>query len=276
VFKINGRALLSLAPILAVAAFALMPAVASATVACRVLTYGTSSQGQKTTCNNPPKVTIPQNLRESDDGAGTSPVSTNFPTEGLAVNSKGVLRLTSKLSGIEEEGSTIAKGYAFFGVKLESDPVSSATECKAATGTIPWVDIQNSSSLEGSSSPVFDGISSWKLSIQSDNGIGTCFGQVTISNVSLLFDNEYHLTVAVTGSLSGVYEQPGANCPAGGIKFNTSQSGLSSKPEMEDFELNSGEKGRNAYICFVAANNYLYPSSAPAWALTQGTGIWKD
>jgi hypothetical protein len=276
VFKINRRALL-VAPILAAAAFAVVPAAASA-AACRVIVHSTAQVGGAPLCKNPPRFAEIQNLRENGDGAGTSPLSTNFGTDGLAVNTKGALRYSFKWGGLPIRNST-PTGYGFLGVKLQSNPESSATECRAATGTIPWVDIQHSSP-----SAVFNGSTAWTFSIKStDTGCPEAeSGKVTISNVSLLFETvlegkgEGNGPMVAAGSIAGVYEQPGANCPAGGIKINTSQPGLTTEPATTAVEIDNGTANSNAYICFVAANNYLYPSSAPTWAQTEGTGIWND
>jgi hypothetical protein len=278
VFKINRRALLGLVPVLAMTAFAVAPsaAMAAGESPCRVLTSGTSSQGQKATCNNPFPFGFeenPQNLRENSDHSNTEPIiGTDFPTDTLAVNTKGKLRFTAKIAGVAFRNET-PLGYGFVGMKLESNPVSSATECKTATGVVPSVDM-----LDSSPSAVFNGTSAWSFAIRSDSTACTEPGKVTISNVSLLFETlgAGKSPIVAAGSIAGVYEQPGVNCPAGGIKLNTSQPGITTKPTNEGVEVDNGETGKNAYLCFVAANNYLYSSSAPTWALTEGTGIWQD
>jgi hypothetical protein len=287
VSKINAKALL--APVLTMAMFALVPVSASATVACRVLTFGTSSQEQKATCNNPPGVTAPQNLRENGDGSGTTPVSTNFPTSALAVNTAGALRY------LEEEGyervNTFPLGDVVFGVKLEHDPESSTTACRAATGSIPWFDASN-----GAQSAFVAGTGAWTFSI--DEYSTACeknkdAGKVTIGNVALLFETlgirGNKRPQILTGTLEGRYLPPGSKvdetnevCPAGGIELDEIQKGLNSEPAQEKVKFDNGTRGATALFCFVAANNYLFPSTAPTWAPfrningTEKVGIWKD
>lgn len=99
---------------------------------------------------------------------------------------------------------------------------------------------------------------------------------MTIANVSLLFETfAAGSPVTATGSFIGKYEQPGANCPAGGVKLEIKQPGITTSPVTEKPELDNGEEG-NAFICFVSANNYVFPTTAPTWALSNPKGIWKD
>jgi hypothetical protein len=274
-FEINRRGLLGLVLAAVLAVIAAIPAAAMAASPCRVLTVGTASQGVGTeTCSNPPGVSISesQNLREAGDGTETTPVSTNFPTDVLATNTDGAVRWSITIGGVPFNNSSPA-GYAFLGLKAEHDAVSSTTECRAATGPIPWVGI-----LHSSPSAVFDGNTAWTFAIDSDSTACAAEnrGKVTIRNVGLLFETlgAGKAPIVATGTLTGVYEQPGANCPAGGVKLNTSQPGITTEPANEGVEVDNGVKGKNAYVCFVSANNYLFPNTAPTWNLTSGTGIW--
>src|SRR5665213_3205697 len=106
--------LFGLAPLLAVVAFALVPSGASALVQCRVLTSG-KSQNLGVECNNPPGVAIPQNLRDN-----TTDTPNGFGTDGLAVNTKGGLRVSLKIGGVAIRNS-VPEGYAFLGLKLETN-----------------------------------------------------------------------------------------------------------------------------------------------------------
>jgi hypothetical protein len=58
-----------------------------------------------------------------------------------------------------------------------------------------------------------------------------------------------------------VYEQPGANCAGGGVKLDLTQplltiNGAGPPPEAG---FSNGAAG-NAFLCFVSANNYVYPT----------------
>jgi hypothetical protein len=270
--------LFGLAPVLAVAAFALVPSGASAVpVQCRVLADA-AAQHFGVECNNPPGVVEPQNLRENNDGVSTSPQSTNYGTDGFAVNTAGKLRFCATSALLGRICNSNPAGYAFFGLKLFTNPESSATVCRRAEGNIPWVDIQRATS-----SPVFDGaLSAWTFSVNSDNAgcSSTQKGVVTVRNASLLFETlAAGGPVIATGTFKGVWSQPSSaagKCPAGGIEINKVQSGITTEPETTAIEIDNGEATpAPAFICFVSANNYLYPDTAPVWAPFTGA-IWKN
>jgi hypothetical protein len=269
VFKINGRALLALAPVLAAAAFALAPAAASA-AECRVLTSAAET-GAKAPCNNPSGVLAPQNLRANTD------TPEGYGTDALAVNTHQAIRYRFEIGGVFFN-QVIPTGDLMFGVKLQSNPESSTTECRAATGTIPWVDIQNAKPTA-----VFDGSAAWTFSINS-NRCSSKPGEVIISNVSLLFETLGTGKSAITaaGTILGKYSQPSAEkCPAGGIELVIVQRGITTKPATEEFQLDNDDGGI-AYVCFVSANNYLFPETAPKWEKftdingIKGAGIWGN
>jgi hypothetical protein len=263
--------LLGLAPLFAVAAFGIAPSSAGA-AACRIVTLNTNAGGQEATCNEPPSTTSPANLRETEEGAATSPISTNFATNGLLVNTKGKLRLKAKISGVAVTNENPI-GDAFFGLNLESNPVSSAAVCRAATGMVTFADIQHASP-----SAVYDGTSAWPFTLVSNSAAcsSETRGTVIIREVTLLFATlgASETPVIASGTMKGVYEQPGTNCPAGGIKLNTAQPGLTTEPATTSPEVDNSTTGEAAYICFVSANNYVYPTTAPTWTLTGA--IWKD
>jgi hypothetical protein len=273
-FKINRRALLGLAPVLTVAAFAVVPAGASA-AECRVLTSAAKA-GPFTPCNEPPGVTAPQNLRANTDGSATTPKSENFGADALAVNTAGPWRYSYKTSKVGFSWSVPA-GDVFFGVKLQSNPESSATVCRAATGTIPWVDIQHASP-----SAVFDGSTAWTFSINSDHTIcSPNEGSVTIGNVTLLLEQlgAGKSPVIATGTISGKYinsTSEGAPCQGGGVELYNHQPGITMNPASENgtIEIDNGTTGKQVSICFVSSNNYLFPNAAPTWApFTDVNGI---
>jgi hypothetical protein len=281
VLKINRVALLGLAAPVLAAAFALTPAAASA-LPCRVLAVWTFSRGVGSEkCANPPGVgtELQQNLRESGDGSETTPVSTSFPTSALLVDTTGALQYRLSIGGTQEINEI---GYVVLGVKLEHNPVSSAKECEVATGSIPWFD-----GSDATPAAVFAGTGAWTLSIDSDStACGERKGLVTIRNVGLLLETLGFgkSPILAAGTLTGYYTQPSAEtaCPAGGIELEAKQPGITTEPFTERFEIDSGEEGKPASLCFVGANNYLFPKTAPTWApFTNNTGkekigIWKD
>jgi hypothetical protein len=246
-----------------------------------VLVAGVASPGvEGAGCNNPPGVTAPQNLRDDEDGAGTNPVSTKFGTDALAVNTKGPLRFRATDAGVvvNNENPT---GYAFFGLKLDKDELSSATVCRKATGWVTSVDIQHAtpSAAFSGTAPTPNGLGPWTLTLVSDSTACPAAerGKVTVGNVSLLFETLVPITktpVKATGSFTGKYEQPGANCPNGGVKLDLKQPGITTEPATTNPEVDNGA-GSEAFVCFVSANNYVFPSSAPTWAASTNQ-VWKD
>src|SRR5271169_6549991 len=120
----SKKFLIGLAPVLAVAAFALVPSAAMAGVEpCWVLTSA-KVKPPVGTCNNPPGVLAPQNLR---DNAFTPPAGGGFGTDALAVNTHAAIRFRAKISGVFVNNFSPA-GYAFFGLKLVRNPLSPKTK----------------------------------------------------------------------------------------------------------------------------------------------------
>jgi hypothetical protein len=249
--------LISLVPgVLALAALAAAPAAAPA-AECRILTKALAVPA---ICNNPPGNVIPQNLRDGADAPA------GFGTDGLAVNTAGALRFKASPSGVAAVNSN-PKGYAFFGVKLDKNPI--AGNCTEATGWVPFVDVQNATT-----SPVFSGdkpATPWVFKVRSD----LCHelpGRVLVESSSLLFEA---FGVTAAGTFQGIYEQPGVNCPAGGVKLNIPQPLITTTPASTTTPEIDNNLGANAFVCFVSANNYLFPSAEPKWALVEKEGIWK-
>jgi hypothetical protein len=250
--------LISLVPaLLALAALAAAPAAAPA-AECRILTRGVGVPAPP--CNNPPGNTAPQNLRDDAD------VTANFGTDGLAVNILGKLRFKASPGKVAATNEN-PKGYAFFGLKLDKNPI--ASNCSEATGWVPFVDIQNATP-----SAVFSGdrpAAPWTFNIRSDL-CATNPGKVTIASVSLLFEA---FGVTAAGSFTGVYQEPNAaSCPAGGVKLDIKQPLITTVPASStEPELDNGAGG-NAFVCFVSANNYVFPTNEPVWTPLTGQ-IWK-
>lgn len=252
------RFLISLGPVLlAVAALAVVPAAASAWE-CRVLTEGVGVPVPP--CNSPPGNIAPQNLRDDVTDAPEG-----YGTDLLAVNINGPLRYRFSPGGVAAENS-IPKGYVFFGLKLDKNPV--AANGVEATGWVPLADIQRAST-----SAVFSGdkpSTPWLFKVRSDLSTENP-GRVLIENTSLLLET---VGVTVAGAFQGIYQQPGTICPAGGVKLNIGQPGVVTVPaSTTEPKLDNGAGG-NAYICFVSANNYVFPTNEPVWTPLTGE-IWK-
>lgn len=248
---------------------------------CRVLVAWTAEPA-KEKCAAPPGVSTEeaQNLREEEDGAAKEGViSTNFPTNGLLSNTKSKIAFTAKIAGTTLTNESPA-GYTYFGVNLMSNPTNSTTVCKAATGTVPFADIQ-----DGSKSAVFDVGTAWSFTEQSNStACGSFAGRIIIREITLLFETlgAGKTAVIASGTLIGKASPPNAEkCPAGGIELNVEQPGFTTEPAAEKLEITNGEAGKAALICFVSANNYLFPKEAPKWEKftnstgKEGIGIWN-
>lgn len=243
--------------LLALAALAVAPAAASA-APCRVLTRAVAVPAA---CNEPPGNLAPQNLRDDVTDAPNG-----YGTDLLAVNTVGKLRFRASPGGVAAANEN-PKGYAFFGLKLDKNPV--AANCSEATGWVPFVDVQ-----DASPSAVFSGdkpAAPWLFKVKSDL-CATNPGQVLVENTSLLFEA---FGVTAGGFFQGVYQEPNAaTCPAGGVKLNVEQPGVVTVPASTTTpKLDNGAEG-NAYICFVSANNYVFPTNEPVWTPLTGQ-LWK-
>jgi hypothetical protein len=253
----SKKLLVTLAPLAAVVAFAVAPGAASA-AECRILTQAVGVPAPP--CNNPPGNAAPQNLRDDVTDAPNG-----FGTDALAVNTAGTVRFKATPGGVEAKNEN-PKGYAFFGLKLDKNPV--AANGAEATGWVPFVDVQHATP-----SAVFSGdkpATPWTFKIRSDLSTENP-GRVLIENTSLLFES-FGLTAA--GTFQGLYEQPGANCAAGGVKLNIEQPLITTSPASTTTPKLDNGAGGNAFICFVSANNYLFPEKEPVWAPLTGK-IWK-
>jgi hypothetical protein len=265
--KMRVKALLALAPALVIAGFALPSAAMAEAEPCT----------NNILCDNAGNA-----LR---DDLAEPPLSGNYGADIMAVNTEGPLRLLGEKEGKVVAANSNPKGYAFFGVELESNPTtgSCAAGHRFAKGHVTFADIQNAEltePVEVPSSPVYSGISPggfgpWEVEIASDSCAGgagePAAGEVVVHNVHLFFPV---LGATATGTFLGTYVQPGAGCEGGGIKLDVEQ------PEVtvtgaETAEVDNGEAGKNAFLCFVSSNNVLYPETAPTWSPLHGA-IWKD
>lgn len=208
--------------------------------------------------------------------------ATGYGSSMVAVNTAGAIRLTGFLSGKgRSQLVKVPSGYAYIGIDLHENQETSTTACHKATG---WVTFANLSNTEGyyekelvltNTSPGYNG--AWPVSINSSNTGCTIEnrGKVTIEAVAL---NELvlgALSYTYTGTLTGRFVQPGScSGGSGGIELAASQPGItSSEKSVEKIEIDNGTSGSPAYLCFVAANNYLYPEKAPSWTPSIGNVV---
>jgi hypothetical protein len=186
------------------------------------------------------------------DDLTTPPSNAQYGADILAQNTKSILALT--VGGVVQNRNPI--NDAFVGLQLHSNP--EAKNCSTATAYATFVDLQNATTPGGVSSPVYADtlIDPFRVDINSDL-CTTNPGQVLIQGVGLYFPT---LAVEVRGFIKGLYEQPGVNCAAGGVKLNLAQPGLlvngAGTPEVGI----SNGAGAVAYLCFVSANNYVFPT----------------
>jgi hypothetical protein len=260
----SRKLLISLVPaVLAVAALGVGASSASA-AACTV----------NVLCNNSNEK-LRDDLTEPPEGISGG----GYGTSALAVNTAGSLRLCMTIAGLKtcNESPT---GYVFFGVKLHSNPltVAAGTTCKAglgeAKGWVTFVDWMHytPSAVYDNTSPGYNG--AWPIGVRSDKcSAATNPGKVTIERAALFFPALANLVA--TGTFTGKWVQPG-ECPggSGGVKLDVKQEGIKLSAG-EKPELDNGTAHTNAFICFVASSNYLYPNAAPTWAPFTGN-IWKD
>ena len=159
------------------------------------------------------------------------------------------------------------------------------TKCEKALGFVEFVDIQNAKNNEAKTSPAFSNTTAgfngaWPFSITSDSTAceEKLRGAVAIEKVSLLFPNlgGVGANTTVAGTLTGKFLEPAkeGKCPAGGISLNEEQTVTVDGTAGTKVKITAGEKGVAA-ICFVSANNYLFPEKAPTWAPFTGA-ISKD
>lgn len=245
---------------------------------CRVLAAWTS-EPPKEKCAEPPGVSTeePQNLREQETGATTTPESRGSPTDGLLVNTESAIRVMLKVAGTVITTECPLRS-CFIGVHLDTNPVASSSECKAATGAISWAEGGNVTP-----SAVFAGTSSWPVTIFSEShGCSEAErGLVTIRDVSLLFETigAGKSPLIASGTYTGRYDQPGATCPAGGVELAREAQGITTEPATERLEV-AGEGERAAFLCFVSAGSYLFPKEPAEWERftnatgKEGVGIW--
>jgi hypothetical protein len=193
------------------------------------------------------------------DDLTTPPSNGNYGADLLASNKSGLQWTQGGAS--QEPLAQNPQWDVLVGLKLNSNPVVSETTCSAAAGYVEFADFQGTTHM-GASFPFYaDTLTRWRVTINSANTKGcTEPGVVTISGVGLynpVWGSE------VTGTIIGVYAQPGpgAPCAAGGVQLNLIQRGLLANGANVGLGFDNGVVGANAFLCFVSSDNYVYPSS---------------
>lgn len=203
-----------------------------------------------------------------DDGVAPE----GFGTDAMASNTQGTLRLQAVIGETVIASNQNPANYAYFGLELESNPETSCQAGKEeAEGSVTFADIQNAQESE-----VFAGISPggfgpWPITVRS-NHCEEDPGKVRVKNVHLLFPG---LNNAVAeGEFTGTYVQPNATtCEGGGLELDINQPNVT-VAGVATARIDDGA-GEPALLCFVSANNYVFPTEAPEWEPLTGA-IWKD
>ena len=216
-----------------------------------------------------------------DDADATA----GYGADVLASNTASTLRLLGKKEGTIAAENKNPAGYAYFGLKVSKNELTSTTACHVASGSVTFADIQKSepSPVYGGYSPA--GFGAWPFTINSDNtGCEAAKrGLVSISNVHLFLSAlGGGLTATAVGTFTGNYLQPeeggkATECTGGGIKLAIEQPGVTitiSNGTVLTGAIDNGA-GARAVLCFVSSNNVLFPTTAPAWTPRTGS-IWKD
>lgn len=226
-----------------------------------------------------------------DDNVGNAGAeTTNYGADGLASNTEGKLRLSATVPATEPPQKVSNENdanYAYFGVELENNPATSEAECRSATGHVTFADVQNAtpSAVYAGISP--GGFGPWPITVVSNDPVcGGFAGLVVASNVHLLFPGLGDTTAV--GNFLGTYRQPSevaGECEAGGMELAIAQPqvtvtiGGKGGTVLEKPEIDNGNNNQNAFLCFVSANNDLFPSVAPVWSDEENPlegAIWKD
>lgn len=189
------------------------------------------------------------------DNLLTPPSNGQYGADLLANNTAGPLALTT--APTETVANKNPQFDAFVGLKLNSNPA--ATTTSVAVGYVEFADFQNATAGTGATaSPVYADtlVNPWRVEVNGAKNAAP--NVVTISGVGLYFPV---LADEARGTLAGLYEQPGANCAAGGVKLNLKQPGLLVNGANVEAGVDNGTAGKNAFLCFVSSNNYVFPTT---------------
>lgn len=202
------------------------------------------------------------------DELTTPPTGGEYGANLLASNTNGPLVFTS--APTETVFEKLPQFDAFFGLALASDP--EATTSSVAVSHVEFVDLSKSTqSTTTNNSPIYSSslTSPWRVEIRGAKNTEHA-GAVTISGVGLYFST---LKVELTGTITGEYVQPGvgSKCPVGGIELALKQpSLLANGSNVPELGFNNGTSGKPTFICFVAANNYAYPTASSGFGALTG------
>jgi hypothetical protein len=194
------------------------------------------------------------------DDLTTPPTNAQYGADLLAQNTAAPLQLFK--GGAAEEGlNKNGRWAAFVGIKLHSNPM--AVNCSTATGYVEFADFQKAVTVPGGlNSPVYADtlIAPWRVDINSNScEAAKNPNKVTVTGVGLYFP----LLLGgqeVRGTITGKYEPPGGNCSAGGVNLDLQQPGLLANGAAIGAGINNGTAGVHAFLCFVSANNDVYPA----------------
>lgn len=189
----------------------------------------------------------------------TPPSNAQYGADILAQNTVNNVTLTIGATEISSPQFDV-----FLGIKLHSNPPTAAN-CTVATGYVTFVDFQSETTIVKEvvmQTPVYadDLIAPWRLDIRS----ALCAEKpnvITISGVGLYFPT---LTSEARGAITGKYEQHGANCSAGGVKLDMNQPGLLVNGANVEPKVNE------PFLCFVSANNYVFPKAPVGLGVLEG------
>jgi hypothetical protein len=194
-----------------------------------------------------------------------SVVGTNAPTNAqygadlLTQNTLGQLALTKGPALTAVVQNIIPQFDSFVGLKLHSNPT--ATTTSVATGYAVFADFQKSEkgAAGGGNSPVYPDnvIAPWRVDI---NGAKNAAPNVVkITGVGLYFPV---LGVEVRGNITGTYVNKAAGfCTGGGIRLDILQPGLLLNGAAgQELGINNTIANKNAFLCIVSADNYVYPT----------------
>lgn len=194
---------------------------------------------------------------------------TNPPTNGqfganiLAQNTKGAFALTTGTPPVVVNKSP--QNYDFVGLQLHSNPAVSTTQCNSAGGYVQFADFQDSTLQNTTTnSPTYVNtlLFPFRTLINSVSAPCTTTAGENEKGLVTIRNTEFYLPVAgvlAFGTIKGKYVEPGtgSKCLGGGVELELEQPGL----VPAGSGINNGVAGEHAFLCFVSANNYVYPTA---------------
>ena len=196
------------------------------------------------------------------------PPNGQYGTDLLANNTNGPIALTTGSAETTQQKN--AQWDWLMGIKLNSNPPT-ASSTTVTVGYVEFVDLTKGTvgPTSATSSPAYADtlVGPWRVEI---NGATNAKPNVvTISGVGIYWPT---LATEMRGTLSGVYVQPGttSKCPAGGVELNLKQPLVLLNGFAPEAGFDNNVAGKPAYLCWVAANNYVYPTTPQGLGATTG------